>query len=116
MMALTNEEYAQLHEGAPDASDEEVIAGCLAWCNEKRAEQGMEPLAELPKGERRNYKSCPCGDATGLAVYSCAYAYPSEDLYVSQLVERGQTLPPLVREFVRRFDAGRLPQFDIEAG
>jgi len=106
--------YPELSERAYDASDEEVIEACLAWCNERRAEQGKEPLTELPKGRRSDPGSCPCGDATGLRVFSCAYGDPYGSQFISEMIEKGQTLPLLVREFVNRFDSGQFPQFDID--
>lgn len=101
--------------GFEDASDEEVAAGCLAWCNEKRAEQGLETLDKLPKGRPADPKSCPCGSATGLQVFSVAYAKPDQKFgSYQELLGNGQVNPPVVREFILRFDNGGLSKYRLE--
>jgi len=93
-------------------SDEETIRGTLEWCNSERAEQGKVPLPELPKGRKGDHKSCPCGAATdlyvGLKTYGASYA----DIAV--LSSSNKELPPVVKQFVRKFDDGRYPQFDMD--
>lgn len=102
--------------GFENASDEEVAAGCLAWCNERREEQGLEALDELPKGRPAHPKSCPCGTATGLEVFSTAYARAGQNFEsYSQLQDEGQGNPDIVREFIRRFDAGGLIRYRLGA-
>jgi hypothetical protein len=100
---------ADHQRGVPVISGEsldQVVEHTLAWCNTMRQEKGMEPLEKLPKGEMGNPSSCPCGTATGLRVRTRSYYDPANPL--SQL----ETLPVPVREFVRLFDQGYLPEYD----
>ena len=115
-------------------SNEQVIQGTLDWCNIRREEQGKEPLEEMPKGSRQNPLDCPCGVASGVAVgssiwvtaeeyarsggdvgslssFSAAYRKFADGTRGDLIPER--RLPHEVAIFVRRFDEGRLPQFDI---
>lgn len=86
------------------------VAETLAWCNTKRVEKGLEPLAQMPKGRRDDGHSCPCGVAARLYVSSNSYVdgHPIND------GDWGE-LPEPVREFVALFDNGHLPQYDINA-
>ncbi len=93
-------------------TDEEAIAGTLAWCNERRVEKGMEPLADLPKGQLHKPDSCPCGKATGLKVFS-DYYLPA-DYYPHPSATKVLDVPFEVTTFVERFDMGRLPQYQEE--
>lgn len=83
----------------------ELVAATLAWCNERRAEQGKEPLDKLPKGRRRDPKSCPCGKATELFVDFHTYQVEKND-------GKAQPLPREVAQFVYLFDSGGLPEYD----
>jgi hypothetical protein len=85
------------------------VAETLAWCNLRRAEQGKRPLKKLPKGERRNALSCPCGAAIGLRVGQYAYFTATKRPSTSTCLGE---LPPAVTRFVIAFDAGRLPQYE----
>ncbi len=94
----------------PDGSMTEAlepgfVAETLAWCNERRAEKGMEPLDRLPKGDREDPASCPCGKATGLWVDNRTFG-PTQSLH------QANPLPQEVIEFVEAFDGGDLPQYD----
>ena len=80
---------------------------CLEWCNEKRAQKGLEPLKFLPKGRISDPLSCPCGAATGLNVGSGTYHFPVP----LGAVPEYHDLPEAVRVFVSQFDAGHLPQY-----
>lgn len=86
--------------------DPPFVAETLAWCNERRAEKNLEPLDRLPKGVRTDGRSCPCGKATGLYVYSSCYA-PAED--PNNTID---DTPRPVQEFVAAFDNKELPQYD----
>lgn len=90
----------------PDEPD--FVAGTLVWCNEKRAEKDLQPLDRLPKGRRGDPGSCPCGTATGLLVEWRSYGITHDDML------DWPSLPLDVILFVEEFDAGRLPQYDIE--
>lgn len=83
-----------------------VVKATLEWCNELRAGKGMEPLDDLPKGVRKDHESCPCGKATGAYVAAYNWCWPDS---------LDWPLPSAVCEFVRRFDRGEYPQYDIEA-
>ena len=65
----------------------------------------MELIDRLPKGERDNAQSCPCGLATGVYVDNLTWG-PDE------AHNRAYELPIPVQEFVSAFDAGELPQYD----
>lgn len=82
---------------------DELIQGTLDWCNSIRNEQGMKPLTQLPKGQRYNTTSCPCGAATGLMV-GARIAFDT----LGGKIE----LPDVVREFVVHFDAGSIPELE----
>lgn len=89
------------------------VAETLAWCNEKRRERGMEPLERLPKGLRDDPRSCPCGKATGLVVWTYEY---SADWSPGMKNFDAQTLPLAVTEFTVAFDRGELPQYNDDLG
>ena len=78
------------------------VAETLKWCNDRRKEQGREPLNELPKGRKFDPHSCPCGKATGINVYTKRISDPKS----------GLELPSAVAEFVEMFDAGLLPEYE----
>lgn len=82
-----------------------MIEQVLAWCNEKRAEKGMEALDQLPKGARRDGESCPCGLATGLFVGGGVYAESKEKFYADVRIRT----PDVITDFVREFDNGVFP-------
>ena len=85
-------------------SEPAYVAETLAWCNERRAEQGKRPLKRLPKGRRREGRSCPCGKATQLDVQ--VYLFWTLDNVLCG------TLPQAVSDFVVAFDAGELPEYE----
>lgn len=88
------------------------VAETLRWCNEQRKAQGKRPLRKLPKGKRKDPMSCPCGKATGLSVnnYDAYPMLPSGR--PSQSYKKRIVLPSAVKEFVREFDFGQLPQYE----
>lgn len=103
----------------------QYVAETLGWCNDRRVEKGMEPLDRLPKGQRGNGSSCPCGKATGVHVGALTWGADYND-YVERNrsarlartyggEDRTLPLPEPVRSFVSAFDAGHLPQYDIQA-
>jgi hypothetical protein len=87
-----------------------LIDATLEWCNERRAEQGREPLTELPKGKREDPNSCPCGKATGLYVDFTTYVSLGEDGILDG--KTGGDLPHDVCEFVENFDNGFIPELN----
>lgn len=89
--------------------DPPFVAGTLAWCNERRAEKGMDPLEQLPKGTRSDPNSCPCGKASGLFVGGLYWGETAEEAFYASI---GHWLPRVVTDFVIAFDAGELPQYD----
>ncbi len=83
----------------------------LDWCNKRRKENGKSPLDNLPKGRRHQGDSCPCGEATGLVVGLTGYFKRNpKDLQLDHLGD----VPPSVTKFVKEFDNGKLPQYDID--
>ena len=85
------------------------IDATLKWCNRIRAKDGKKPLKKLPKGERYNGSSCPCGSASGYFVGRSNY---KKNAWSDEILG---TLPAMVTDFTRLFDHGFLPQFDKEA-
>lgn len=95
-----------------------VIIGTLEWCNERRAEQGMEPLLDLPMGQKEEPLSCPCGEATGLYVDGSFYCTAEEARggWAKIAPEDKKKLPFDVQNFVHEFDLGTYPQYDVNEG
>lgn len=97
-----------------------IIEATLSWCNEMRAQMGMELLQELPKGTRYNGYSCPCGQATGLFVGRIAAFTEEPDggepspedfpIHKNFVCE----LPEEVKKFVNLFDFGDIPELIAE--
>jgi len=90
---------------------DEITEATLAWCNDRRTEQDKEPLADLPLGTQEDPTSCPCGAATGL--------YVDWDFYVvldanGDKTEEVHELPHEVQDFVKYFDAGQYPEYNID--
>ena len=81
------------------------VAATLRWCNARRKERGKKPLKRLPKGKRNDASSCPCGNATGLLVWS--------DSFSESDTSNDTPIPVSVKRFVENFDNGRLPQYDL---
>lgn len=88
-----------------------LIAGTLDWCNKRRAEQGQEPLTELPVGRRMDPETCPCGEATGLYVEK----FLASESKQAWACGEGESLPYVVRCFIHAFDRGEIPELDVEA-
>lgn len=80
------------------------VAETLKWCNFERKKQGKKPLKKLPKGEKDNGKSCPCGKATRLRVGTITFDATDGQNY---------PLPFAVIDFVAAFDSGKLPQYEL---
>jgi hypothetical protein len=77
----------------------------LNWCNERRAEDGISPLTELPAGKTQSPRACPCGEASGWAVWSidatrCGHG---EEL----------SLPDAVAKFVKLFDSSAVEPHEL---
>jgi hypothetical protein len=83
-------------------TDPDYVPKVLAWCNDLARKQGKPTYERLPLGYRGDGESCPCGQITGwhVGVLFCE----REDSMI--------TTPDFVRDFVRDFDAGKLPQYD----
>lgn len=79
-----------------------MLAAALAWAQE------FKPCEQLPKGVRQGSFTCPLSVATGLqvgATFAVSYAWNRPTRI---------DFPPLVGEFVRRFDAGEFPHLDAD--
>ena len=56
----------------------------LAFCNARRAEKGLEPIAELPAGYAGMADSCPCASAApGLHVWHSTWGFCVDPDYAS---------------------------------
>lgn len=88
-----------------EGDEPDFVRATLEWCNARRQEQGQQPLDRLPKGEREDPLSCPCGIATGLYVDKHTFGRDDESRY-------DNPLPKPVELFVTEFDEGLLPQYD----
>jgi hypothetical protein len=90
------------------------IKATLKWCNERRWEKGLYPLNVLPLGKIADPQSCPCGEATGFFVGSVKYG---NSVYaINPETGSGKMLPYEVEEFVRLFDAGKIPEYVLDSG
>lgn len=89
----------------------ELIEATLKWCNDVRATKGKKPLKKLPKGNKKDPQSCPCGKATGLTVFTTfalANNSPNNDHHI--IDNHHIYLPPLVTQFTVQFDRGNIPE------
>lgn len=84
----------------------------LEFVNEVRRDTGREPLSELPKGYRGASRSCPIANAlnstfdANVGPRSIVLTPPGGPVY--------RTTPPeAVTQFIKRFDAGRIPELDL---
>src|SRR4051812_31828875 len=101
-------------KGARVVTEPAYVEATRQWCNERRAEKGMEPLEELPKGRMLDPGSCPCGLATGLRVGYRCYWLPDEEREDDENAARlldglgplGRELPDAVKAFTHAFDRG----------
>lgn len=87
--------------------DDPIYAAALAYANEVRAADGLEPLDALPKGLwKAGGDNCPLGRACpGWFFNACGTRYRmSEDRPESV------ALPLLVEEFIDRFDSRAFPE------
>jgi hypothetical protein len=91
----------------------DMVEATLEWCNEMRAKKGKKPLKELPLGRKGDPMSCPCGKTTGLAVGMNNYGANEQGVIDNQRCGINE-LPDPVKQFVRCFDDGGLPQYDID--
>lgn len=76
----------------------------LDWVNKVRSESGKSKLDSLPKGIKHSASSCPLAKALDANVNSTSFRDPKTE------VSKG--VPILVSKFVRKFDAGELPELD----
>ena len=88
------------------------LADVLAEVNRLRAERGLEPLGEMPKGGRAVPWGCPLRHALNVYAVGGWYYRPTED-------DRGPVstlpaLPPVLSDFVVAFDAGLYPELVAE--
>lgn len=101
-----------------------LVNATLNWCNDRRKERGLEPLSDLPKGQRWEGTSCPCGVACGLYVgyrnyFTARLPYRNGPLSVavegtypySEENSLG-SLPGEVGSFARAFDRGFFPEYE----
>lgn len=87
--------------------DPPFVAETLKWCNEMRELEGIEPVEKIPKGIPGDAASCPCGKASGWRVGSGIAWKFEKDVY------RAISLPCSVQIFVKEFDGGKLPQYEL---
>ena len=85
------------------------VAATLKWCNTRRKEQGKKPLKRMPQGYRSDPGSCPCGKTAKLHVGTELWRFQSESSYYDD-----KSLPRRVQEFVKAFDSGELPQYELK--
>lgn len=86
----------------------DIIKETLRWVNAERAARGIGPaLEDLPRGNRAGCERCPVAVALGgnVEVYG--------DTVWMGLEEGEVALPEAVEMFVRRFDYGDLPDYDL---
>lgn len=113
--------------GAEALSDGEVRTQSLAWVNSVRADYDLEPYAEIPAGYRHSTTNCALANMTaGLGDGSCTIPEssgvrglggPSSGLPGISFTRDGEVRsirqPPVVNEFIRRFDRGAFPDLDL---
>jgi hypothetical protein len=99
---------------------DEIAKGTLNWCNERRAEKGLEPLDDLPKGKKYDGNTCPCGNACGYYVgYEKYFVRTCEDSGTMEDPDEYpdrfsvvDSVPNCVKEFTRLFDNGGYPEYE----
>lgn len=96
-----------------------LVAATLQWCNERRTDNGLEALKDLPKGIIGDGKSCPCGRACGYFVgYKAYFAVvddprgSSEGFGVYDRKNKLGDVPSDVEKFARAFDERQFPQYE----
>jgi hypothetical protein len=94
-----------------ETQEPHYVKDTLDWCNERRKEQGKEPLKKLPKGKIGDGYTCPCGKATGLYVGTRGWDVTQEEYDDSYGGPNFKRNPESVKEFVRAFDQCKLPQY-----
>lgn len=84
----------------------------LNWVNTFRATLGLNPLPELPKGERQSAPSCPIARAVadGLPYDVRKPVVHGGRLYLGA---REAPLPGHVKVWVREFDQGLFPEYEL---
>ena len=91
-------------------STEACVEAALAWAQEHGYNGDR-----LPKGQKASHDRCPLACATGMTVDPWeALRFKETDNGALALVEQFG-LPPLVKEFVKRFDRGEISEYDLEA-
>lgn len=92
----------------------------LSYCNRARAQLGFLPLIDLERGAKESVHECPIARSMVPPVESFAldltpYVY-GEELYVLRggdsecdVAFDDPDPPAYIREFIKRFDAGKLP-------
>lgn len=95
-----------------EPKDKPALTEVLAEVNRLRAEQGMEPLAAMPKGTRM------CNDCPIAVALHSDYVIPSRwtnGAYSPRGAVVDLPLPPLLNAFALAFDDGEYPElFDSE--
>jgi hypothetical protein len=77
------------------------VVDVLAAVNDFRAQHGMAPIGEMPKGHRRKGNSCPLARATGAEVSRATIC-----------MAKWQPLPPVLYRFRLAFDGGFYPELE----
>ena len=89
----------------------DFIKETLDWVNRERVACSIgEPLDDLPKGECGHAGRCPIAMAllADMVLPTAIWFEPGDLAH--------WPLPAHVTQFIRAFDAGDLPQYDVNAG
>jgi len=83
------------------------LADVLAEVNRLRAERGLEPLGEMPKGHKFQATHCPL--AVALSAFSCGITGWNATADAAKRGNR-EPMPPVLGAFVCEFDNGAYPE------
>lgn len=88
--------------------DPKKLQETLEAINAIRAEHGQPLLVEMPTGVRCDSLNCPVARAVG----GVAHEGWLDTFITTDHAEGPVTTPEPVRDFIREFDAGRLPEYE----
>lgn len=89
------------------------VAGTLRWINEIRAEHEKPLLDDLPMGRRAIENRCPIARALDFLPYLQVFGTAIRYGDYSWSKRRRIVLPRQAYNFVKDFDKGRYPQYDL---
>ena len=87
-----------------------MISQTLDWINNERNLHGLPPLQDICKGIRKS--RCDCPIANSLKFGTKFYVQVSI-LFYNFVTFKRKRLPDCCFGFIRQFDAGELPEYDI---